>query len=592
MPNLTKEKTFAGLKIIWKYLKPHKRMIFILSIFSIFSAGANAAVPYLAGRIIDGILAPQQSIEIFFYSIPTAIFFVAVWFLIMIIANISDWQLTSKKERLSMTAFGEYVVRGFSHLMELPLSFHKKHKMGEISDRIQRAASWLDSIISNVAVNLVAQLLGILIAFIIIFSIKPFLASVLFGAALIYVLILSRITPELTILKRKEHRAWNRAYGDAFDAVLNTQSVKQATAEKHEEKKLFKNFFLKGIKFWLDFWKIWQRISLSQRLIVSLTQLAIFLISIFLIWKGEMTIGQLAMFNGYAAMIFGPFTILANNWHVIQNGFVSLERAEKILDHPKEIYEPENTVILSKIKGGVKFSKVSFSYENKKQKVLNNINFAVEPGETVALVGESGVGKSTLIDLISFYFKPIKGDIFIDGHNLQNLNLKFLRSQIAVVPQEIILFNDTIKNNIRYGSFSASERRVVEAAQKAHCAEFIEKFPKKYEQMVGERGIKLSVGQKQRIAIARAILRDPKILILDEPTSALDAKSEKFVTEALEELMKGRTTFIIAHRLSTVRKANRILVLENGRIVEEGNHNDLIKIENGAYRKFYELQRL
>lgn len=586
------KKTSAGIKIIWKYLKPHKRTIFILSVLSVFSAGANAAVPYLAGRIIDGILAPQQSIEIFFYSIPVAIFFTAVWFLAMAIANISDWQLTSKRERLSMAAYGKYIVGGFSHLMELPLSFHKKHKMGEISDRVQRAANSLDNIISGVAVNLIAQLMGILIGFIIVFSIKPLLASILLVAVLIYVLVLSRITPRLTVLKRKEHRAWNRSYGDAFDAIFNAQSVKQATAEKYEEKKLFKNFFLKAIKFWLDFWKIWQRISLSQRLIISLTQLAIFLISIFLIWKGEMTVGQLAMFNGYAAIIFGPFTILANNWHVIQNGLVSLERAEKILAYPKEIYEPVNAIILDKIKGEVKFDKVNFSYENKKEKALDNISFTVKPGEVVALVGESGVGKSTLIDLISFYFKPTKGNIFIDGHNLKNLNLKFLRSQIAVVPQEIILFNDTIKNNIRYGSFSASERRVVEAAQKAHCAEFIEKFPKKYEQMVGERGIKLSVGQKQRIAIARAILRDPKILILDEPTSALDAKSEKFVTESLEELMKGRTTFIVAHRLSTVRKADKIFVLRKGKIVEEGDHNDLIKVENGVYRQFYELQKL
>jgi len=592
VPKLTKEKTFAGLKIIVKYLKPHQRAIFILSAVSIFSATANAFVPYLAGKIIDGILSPHRIVEILSFSVPMAVFFLIIWCLIQFITNILDWQLTSKRENLSMTVFGEYIVRGFSHLIETPLSFHKKHKIGDVTDRINRAANWLDSIISNVVVNLVTQLLGVLVAFSIIFLIKPLLAFVLFGAIIIYASILLKIAPKLSDLKRKEHRAWNRAYGDAYDSILNTSSVKQATAEEYEKKKLFKSFILRATRFWSDFWRIWQKISLSQRLIITFTQSAIFSISIFLIWQGKMTIGQLVMFNGYAAMIFGPFTILANNWHVIQNGLIALERAEKILSQPKEIYEPENAVILDKIIGEVKFNEVSFSYENKQLKVLNSISFTVKPGEIIALVGESGVGKSTLVDLVSLYFQPIAGRIFIDGHNIKNLNLKFLRSQIAVVPQEIILFNDTVKNNIRYGNFSASEKKVFEAAQKAHCEEFIQKFPKKYEQIVGERGIRLSVGQKQRISISRAILRDPKILILDEPTSALDARSEKFVTEALEDLMKRRTTFIIAHRLSTVRKADRILVLENGRIVEEGSHNDLIGIKNGVYRRFYELQRL
>jgi ABC-type multidrug transport system fused ATPase/permease subunit len=304
-----------------------------------------------------------------------------------------------------------------------------------------------------------------------------------------------------------------------------------------------------------------------------------------------MTIGELVMFNGYAFMLFAPFVRLGHNWSVVQNGLIALEWAEEILTTPKEIYLPANAVILSEIKGAVEFKNVSFSYK-KGQAVLENLNLTVNPGEIIALVGESGVGKSTLVDLISGYYFSGKGKVLVDGRNIKNFDLKFLRSKIAVVPQEVVLFNDTIRTNIKYGNFNASDKKIIRAAEQSRCSEFIEKFPRKWNQIVGERGIKLSVGQKQRVAIARAILRNPKILILDEPTSALDAQSEKFVTEALEELMKGRTTFIIAHRLSTIRKANRILVLENGRIVEEGNHSDLTKIENGVYRRFYELQRL
>ena len=195
-----------------------------------------------------------------------------------------------------------------------------------------------------------------------------------------------------------------------------------------------------------------------------------------------------------------------------------------------------------------------------------------------------------MMDLLSRFFDPTEGKIFIDDHDIQSFNLRFLRSKISVVPQEILLFNDTVRNNIRYGSFGASDRRIEEAARAAHADQFIDEFPKKYKQIVGERGVKLSTGQKQRIAIARAVLRDPRILILDEPTSALDARSEQLVEEALRKLMEGRTTFIIAHRLSTVRHADTILVLEKGQIAESGTHEELIQIENGIYQKLYNLQ--
>jgi len=208
----------------------------------------------------------------------------------------------------------------------------------------------------------------------------------------------------------------------------------------------------------------------------------------------------------------------------------------------------------------------------------------------IALVGESGVGKTTLVNLLGRYYLSSGGQILIDGINIKKFKLRFLRDNMAVVPQEILLFNDTVKNNIRYGRIDAADREIIEAAKAANAHEFIESFPKKYDQLVGERGIKLSAGQKQRIAIARAILRKPKVLILDEATSALDSASEKLVQEALERLIKGRTTFIIAHRLSTIMKANKIIVLEKGKIVEMGTHNELIQNPKSIYRNFWELQ--
>ena len=294
--------------------------------------------------------------------------------------------------------------------------------------------------------------------------------------------------------------------------------------------------------------------------------------------------------NGYAALLFGPFVILGNNWQTLQNGLVSIKQTEeKIFAAGREDYHPQNAYSPSRIMGSVQFKNVSFSYD-KKTTVLDGLNFKVNQGERIAFVGKSGVGKSTTIDLISGYYFPTKGAVLIDEHDTQAFDLTALRNGIAVVPQEPALFNDTVIMNIRYGKLEATDSEVVEAAKKARAHEFIDELPEKYNQIVGERGVKLSVGQKQRIAIARAILRNPAILILDEPTSALDAETEKQIAKSFDELMKGRTTFIIAHRFSTVRKADRIFVFEKGNIVEEGKHDDLAKLEGGVYKRLYDYQ--
>lgn len=577
----------GGFKIIFQYLKPHRWSIFVLIFLSIISSLSSSFLPYVVGKILD-IIKSDQIINFFGFYISLAIFLIGGWFLIKIIGDFADWRIDVKTEQLSTVTHGEYIVNSFSQLLELPMSFHKSQKIGEISNRISRAADWLSSILGNVIINLAPSFLSIFVAFIIIFSIKPLIGGIFVITVVIYGLILIKISPKLVSMQERMHKAYNKAYGDAYDAVANIQAIKQATAEKFERRKLYKSFQLQAVKFYNDYISVWQSFSQIQKILVSLTQLSIFLISYYLIKQDQLTIGQLVMFNSYGVMILWPFVTLGRNWQTIQNGLVALKRAEKILSLPIEPYNSSD-VILSSLKGDITFKNVYFVYDKGKA-VLKDISFKIEAGEIIALVGQSGVGKTTITDLLSRFYKPQKGKILVDGHNIENLNLSFLRKNIAVVPQEVVLFNDTIKNNIKYGNFNSSDDDVKRAAQMAHADKFIEAFPKKYNQIVGERGVKLSVGQKQRVAIARAVLRDPSILILDEPTSALDAESEKYVTEALEELMKGKTTFIIAHRLSTVRKADKIIVLDKGRVVEIGKHDELIQKSIGIYKKLYELQ--
>jgi len=570
------------------YLKKYKKETIALSLFGIISAVGNGIVPYIAGRFFDSIISPESG-ELFGFVMPAYAAFLIVWGVIQVITYLVDWQINIRSENFSNAVWVDYWGKGTAHLLTLPMSFHKTKKIGEIGEKINRAAFSLETIVGRIVIDLAPQFLSILIALIIGFYINVYLALALVAGIIIYSIILVRsVTPIAEIQREYQTHLW-RAFGDSFDLIGNAHAIKQATAEEYEGNRM--SSLLKGpvLHLWGMMNKIWSNLTLVQRIIILGTQLIIFIASVVFIARGDMTVGDLLAFNAYATMMFGPFVVLGRNWQTIQNGVIQLEEAEAVLGEKPEIYHPAGSDKNLSIKGNLTFKDVSFQYDEKKP-VLQNIDFKVKAGEVIALVGESGVGKSTLVELISGYNFANKGSVLIDDKPIETLDLISLRQQIGIVPQEVVLFNDTILHNIRYGSFGATDEQAKEAAKSAHAYDFIEKFPEKWKQTVGERGVKLSVGQKQRIAIARAILRNPKILVLDEPTSALDAGSEKIITESLEKLMKGKTTFIIAHRLSTVRKADAILVFKEGKIVEKGKHDELLKIQGGEYRRLYELQ--
>lgn len=586
----TKKNIKKGIKAIWRHIQPFKGTLSLLFILGVISAVSNGFVPYLTGRFFDALIGfSENKTELVDGSIQLWVILLTVWAIIQLVANNIDWIMDRVKRRMETDLTFNIQTDGFVHLFLLPLNYHKNAHTNADMQKISMA-SWRVSMIVGMITNLAPQFLSIIIGISLAASINMMMAGILLIGVILYVALLIKILIPIAEIDSVAHKSWNEGWDDAAASVQQVESVKQATGEHYETEKVKSNLLIKTRNLWMKLERHWSNVSFFQRTIVFVTQLSIFILSVGLISKGSISVGQLVALNGYSLMFFGPFVSLGYNWQIIQNGITTAGNVEKIFEEKEEIYKPSNSYENIKIEGNVKFENVYFKYSTDQPEILHGIDFEVKKGSVVALVGESGVGKSTSVHLISGYYFPTKGNVFIDNYDTRKIDLITLRKNMAVVPQEVALFNDTIMNNIRYGSFDISDEEVKRVAKDAHIDDFVQTLPEGYGTIVGERGIKLSVGQKQRIAIARAMLRNPTILILDEPTSALDAQTEKIVTESLERLMKGRTTFIIAHRLSTVRKADMILVFQKGSIVEKGQHHELIKIKDGVYKRLYDYQ--
>jgi len=591
MPEEAEEKKAPireGVQGVWRHVLPYKAPMAWLVFLGLVSAVANGLVPYVTGRFFDALIGISSGATIHATGLPVWGTFLIAWALIQIVANGTDWIKDRMRRTLDTKIQFSVETTGFNHFLRLPLSYHTDaHVNGELT-KVSNASWQISMIVQNV-INLTPQFLSVIIGIVLALSINTLLAGVLALGVLIYV---ATLIPLLIPVAKKDNEArklWNDSWGDAAEAVHQVASVKQAAAEEYEREKNTAVFMGKVFELWMKLERTWSDVSFYQRIIVFLTQFAIFFISVQYVASGILTVGELVALNGYALMFFGPFVALGFSWQTIQNGLTSAAHLEEIFRIPEENYRPEHSQTPERSDGTVTFSGVSFAYRDHAADVLHGVDFTTRPGEVVALVGESGAGKSTMISLLSGYYFPSEGSVAIDGVDTRAWDLHDLRSRISVVPQEVALFNNTIRANIAYGSFEATHEAIEGAARKAHIHEYVMGLEKGYDTLVGERGVKLSVGQKQRVAIARAILRDPEILILDEPTSALDSHTEKLLTESLNRLMKGRTTFIIAHRLSTVREADTILFLKDGKIAERGSHDELMAIPDGEYRKLYNL---
>ncbi|MFW6273679.1 MAG: ABC transporter ATP-binding protein [Halanaerobium sp.] len=476
----------------------------------------------------------------------------------------------------------------YSHLHNLSLSFYSKNKTGDILSRVTNDVQQLESSMIKTTVGSIDKIFTLVGGII-------YLVYLNYRLTIFLIIILPFITYVITKFNYKLKKVSRRVQikiADVSDVLQETLSAVRVVKSFGREEYEFERFSSENQANFRAKMKKTQYGAILTPLVEFLAAIsftAILWYGGYEVMQGRMTASELIAFFTLLLTISEPLRAITKLSKRLQNLFASAERVFEIMDTESELREDdENKIELQEVQGEVVFDNVSFAY-NRDEVVLKNINLTARPGEVVALVGHSGAGKTTMVDLIPRFFDPIEGRIRLDGHDLKDLKIDTLRDFIGIVPQETILFSGSLRDNIAYGDLDADDRAIQESAKAANAHDFIMSFPDGYDTMVGERGVGLSGGQKQRISIARAILKNPKILILDEATSSLDSESEALVQEALEHLMENRTTFIIAHRLSTIKNADKIVVVEQGEIMEQGSHQELLK-KQGKYASLYQGQ--
>lgn len=476
----------------------------------------------------------------------------------------------------------------FSHFQRLPLSYFHKRRAGQLISRVTNDVEVANKGINVSFTNLSRDPILILMYLGMAVVISWKLTIIAFTVLPLSMIVIIRIGKKLRKYSTRQQEKMAVLTSILQETVSGIRVVKAFAMEKFE----IDRFKRESERWFRDVFKI----AAIQKLSSPLTEQLSVLVGLVILWYGGTQVLSGHGLNAEYFILFlvcifslvQPIKALSGVNNSIQEGLAAAERIFRVLDSPIEEVENTGKLLITKTEGNVVFNNVSFAY-NDGEWVLNEINFDVKPGEVVALVGPSGAGKSTLVDLIPRFYDPVKGNITIDGVDISEVNLNSLRSQMGIVTQEIILFNDSVRNNIAYGMSNISDEQILLATKAANAHQFILDMPEGYDTIIGDRGVKLSGGQRQRISIARAILKNPPILIFDEATSSLDTESELLVQEAIENLMKDRTTIVIAHRLSTVQNVDRILVLKEGRIVQSGTHEELLT-QQGVYKMLYDLQ--
>ncbi len=582
----------GGKRMIKRYLefvKPYKWLIFGTIIIGILKFGIPLLIPLLIKFVIDDVInnvaltVDDKLMRLFVAMLIAAFIFIIVRPPIEFLRQyMAQW--TSNKILYDIRK------KLYDHLQALSAKFYANNKAGEVISRVINDVEQTKDFIMTGLMNIWLDCITIIIALSVMFFLDVQLTFAAIVILPFYVLTVYFFFGRLRALTRQRSQKLAEAQGFLHERVNGMAVIKSFAIEDNEAKNFDhrnKNFLNKAFQH-----TRWNAYSFSAiNTVTDIGPLIVIGYGAYLAITGSVTVGTLAAFVSYLEQLYGPLRRLVSSFTTLTQSFASMDRVFQLFDEPYDIKNTDYAKPIAIKEGHIEIENVSFRYQPDEKDVLKHLNLDIKHGETVAFVGMSGGGKSTLINLIPRFYDVTKGRISIDGHDIKAFDMGSLRRQIGMVQQDNILFSDTVKENILLGRPDATFEEVVEAAKLANAHDFIMDLPQGYDTEVGERGVKLSGGQKQRLSIARIFLNDPPILILDEATSALDLESEAIIQEALDTLSHDRTTIIVAHRLSTITHADKIVVIENGEIVEQGSHQTLID-KQGAYERLYSIQNL
>lgn len=562
-----------------KYIKPYWKRGLAAGICTIIAAGGTAYLPFVIKDMVDQVLSEKNTTML-------------NWIVLSIIVVFVIRGIAYYGQSYLMNYVGQRVIIDirkavFEKLQRLSMSFYDKHKTGTIMSYVTNDVSALQSAMVDNVVEMITETVILVASIVMMIYLDWKLFLVTFATFPVVLFFIDSFGKRI----RKSGSRIQEAAADITSVLQEVASsprvIKSFVREGYEVDRFDKenmNNFRANMKY----------AQLSSTLTPTIEFVAAVGVSIILwyggnsVINGSITAGSLVAFLTYAVNISNPIKRLSRVIGNIQKALAAAQRVFDVLDLPEDIKNAPDAKALPKVKGDVRFNDVSFAY-NENEEVLSHVSFEVKPGEMVAFVGPSGAGKSTVASLLPRFYDATNGSITIDGQDIRKVTLDSLREQVGIVPQETVLFSGSVYDNILYGRLDATREEVEAAAKAANAHDFIMQLPDGYETMLGDRGMNISGGQRQRISIARAILKNPQILILDEATSALDTESERVVQEALDRLMVGRTSFVIAHRLSTIKNADKIMVLEKGQLIEQGNHDELMAMD-GLYAHLYKIQ--
>ncbi len=567
--------------LIFQYAENHRWKFYVGLVFLLLTGGTALAFPKLMGMLIDCVKNKDNDQANFIAGGLVVILFlqsIFSFFRLSLFVNFTENTLANLRLAL------------YSNLVKLPMTFFSQKRVGELNSRISSDITQIQDTLTSTIAEFLRQ-------FILIIGGVALLANESFKLTLLMLSVVPLVAVAAVVFGR-----FIRKYSKKVqDQVAESQVIVEETMQGISIVKAFANEWYEIARYngkIKEIVKIAIKGGKYRGYFASFIIFCLFGAIVAVVWfgvrlsiSGEMSVGQLISFVLYSTFVGASFGGIAELYAQIQKAVGATERVFELLEEIPEEIKDTLSDSNKKIKGNVSFKNVAFSYPSRSEiQVLKEVSFNADFGNKIAIVGPSGAGKSTIASLLLRFYDINGGEISIDGKNIYDYDLETLRGNMSIVPQDVILFGGTIRENIAYGKPNATEEEIIQASKQANAYQFIKGFPEKFETIVGERGIKLSGGQRQRIAIARALLKNPSILILDEATSSLDSESEKLVQEALEILMEGRTSIIIAHRLSTIRSADQIIVLDDGTIKEQGTHQELIALENGIYKNLSNLQ--